>query len=246
MAEFSQTFLEEYQRQTVNLTAEAVVAWALSTFTVGRIALASSFSAEDQVLTQMLVGINPKARIFTLDTGRHFEETYDVWQQSVDLWNIAYEVCVPDAKEVANLVSTPGPNSFYRSIDARKACCAVRKTRPLQKIVSTVDAWIVGLRAEQSQTRSGLSCVEWDEAHSVYRISPLCNWTESQTMDYTKNHVLPMSKLYEKGFRSIGCQPCTRASGPMDDVRLGRWWWELPEHKECGLHNRPNKTHSIQ
>jgi len=221
--------------------ARQITEWAINKFGIERIVLASSFSAEDQVLTHMLVSENPKARIFTLDTGRHFQETYDVWQKTTDHFKISYEVAFPDSKEVAHLTYKHGLNLFYNDVESRKECCTVRKTRPLQKILSTVDAWIVGLRSEQSVTRTGLSPIEWDGANKIYRISPLCNWKESEVFAYAREKALPMSVLYEKGFRSIGCAPCTRPIGPEDDVRAGRWWWEDPEHKECGLHNRPNK-----
>lgn len=223
------------------MDAEEIVAWALKTFGASKIALATSFSVEDLALTDLILKAEPCARIFTLDTGRHFQETYDVWQKSEEAFKVHYEVCFPASGEVAKLISKEGPNLFYASIENRKACCAVRKTNPLKKILATVDAWIVGLRAEQAVTRSTLEPVEWDEAHGIYRISPLYDWDEEQTFAYARTHALPVSTLYEKGFRSIGCAPCTRAIGPHDDVRAGRWWWEEPEHKECGLHNRPHR-----
>ena len=229
------------QKAVEGKDAAGILQWALAAFGIQKIALASSFSAEDQVLTHMLVNFEPRSRIFTLDTGRHFEETYDIWQRSVDTWHINYEICSPDPKELAQLISNKGPNLFYESVEARKACCAVRKTHPLRKVLSTVDAWIVGLRSEQAITRAGLAPIEWDDAHKIYRISPLYNWSEDQVFAYIKKHNIPNSVLYEKGFRSIGCAPCTRAIGPNDDVRAGRWWWEEPEHKECGLHNRIKK-----
>jgi phosphoadenosine phosphosulfate reductase len=238
--------LEAYIAETSGLKAERILLWALSTFGAKNIALASSFSAEDQALTHMAFHGDGRqsCRVFTLDTGRHFQETYDVWQKSIETWHISYEVCSPDPKELAELTASEGPNLFYESIAARKKCCAVRKIHPLQTILSTVDAWIVGLRGEQAVTRGSLAPVEWDEVHGIYRISPLYNWTEEQVFSYVHENAVPISKLHEKGFRSIGCAPCTQAIGPNDDVRAGRWWWEEPEHKECGLHNRPqhNKT----
>jgi phosphoadenosine phosphosulfate reductase len=230
--------LKSYQTEIANFDAPGILAWALSRFGLRKIALASSFSAEDQVLTHMLVNIEPRCRVFTLDTGRHFQETYDIWQKSVDTWHINYEICSPNPEELAQLIAGKGPNLFYGSVEARKACCAIRKTHPLRKVLSTVDAWIVGLRSEQAVTRSGLSPLEWDSAHGICRISPLYNWSEAQVFDYGQKHSIPISVLYEKGFRSIGCAPCTRAISPNDDVRAGRWWWEAPEHKECGLHTR--------
>jgi len=153
-------------------------------------------------------------------------------------FKIAYESAAPDAEELNTLVSEKGPNLFYGSVELRKRCCEVRKTRPFQKILSTVDAWITGLRGGQSVTRTGLAPVEWDDAHSIYRISPLYNWREEDTFTFARNHGLPVSDLYNRGYRSIGCAPCTRAIGADDDIRSGRWWWEEPEHRECGLHGR--------
>jgi phosphoadenosine phosphosulfate reductase len=230
--------ITEFKKQTNGLDAKKIVHWALETFGAGKIILASSFSAEDQVLTDLLIDKKSNGRIFTLDTGRHFEETYEIWQKSVDHWNIHYEIGSPDPSELSALVNNSGPNLFYKNVDARKACCSVRKTNPLRKILSTVDAWIVGLRSEQSVTRTGLSPVEWDDQHQIYRISPLYDWTEENVFRYARDRMLPLSKLYEKGFRSIGCAPCSRPIAPFDDIRAGRWWWEEPEHKECGLHNR--------
>ncbi len=234
----------DYREITQHMSAACLIAWALDEFGLTHIALASSFSAEDQVLTNMLVSENPRARLFTLDTGRHFQETYDVWHESTKHFNISYEVAFPDPEDVGRLTRKNGPNLFYDNVESRKSCCAVRKTRPLQKILSTVDAWIVGLRSEQSVTRTDLSPVEWDDVNKIYRISPLCNWKEADVFSYVREKSLPVSVLYEKGFRSIGCAPCTRAIGPDDDVRAGRWWWEEPEHKECGLHNRPKNINT--
>jgi len=236
--------LKAYIAQTTGFKADRILSWALSTFGAKNIAIASSFSAEDQALTHMVFRGDGRqsCRVFTLDTGRHFQETYDVWQKSEEAFKVRYEVCFPASVEVAKLISKEGPNLFYASIENRKACCAARKTNPLNKVLATVDAWIVGLRAEQAVTRSTLGPVEWDEVHGIYRISPLYNWTEEQVFTYVHENAVPISKLHERGFRSIGCAPCTRAIGPNDDVRAGRWWWEEPEHKECGLHDRPKRT----
>ncbi|HEX3018969.1 MAG TPA: phosphoadenylyl-sulfate reductase [Chitinispirillaceae bacterium] len=234
--------LEKFNIEVCNLDAAGIISWALKTFGEKRIALASSFSAEDQVLTNLLLHENPHTRIFTLDTGRHFQETYDVWQKSVEFWNFSFETASADPVELSKLLDNGGPNLFYKNIESRKACCSVRKTNPLKKILSTVDAWIVGLRSEQAVTRTGLSPVEWDQQHNIYRISPLYNWIEIDVFRYSKENALPLSELYLKGFRSIGCAPCSRSVAPFDDIRAGRWWWEEPQHKECGLHNRPKPS----
>jgi phosphoadenosine phosphosulfate reductase len=217
-------------------TPQAVIEQTLKHFGPERVALASSFGAEDQVLTHMLAGIAPGARIFTLDTGRQFQETYDTMQRSIERYSIRYEVYAPDAGDLAALTAEHGPNLFYRSLGERKACCEVRKLRPLGKALATVSAWICGLRRDQAVTREQLELVSWDGQHSVYKICPLFDWTEGQVWAYIREHEVPYNALHDRGFPSIGCAPCTRAVAPGEDVRAGRWWWEAPEHKECGLH----------
>lgn len=220
-------------------TAEEAVLQSLANFGPSRIALASSFGAEDQVLTDMLVRANPSARIFTLDTGRNFQETYDTMQRSIERYHIRYEVCAPEASEIAELIAEDGPNLFYDSVEKRKSCCEVRKMRPLRKVLSTVDAWICGLRRDQSVTRNAVELVSQDAAFNIYKICPLFDWSEDQVWEYIKQNNVPYNSLHDQGFRSIGCAPCTRAVKPGEDVRAGRWWWESPEHKECGLHRSP-------
>lgn len=215
---------------------QQVLEETLKQFGTGQVALASSFGAEDQVLTAMLAGVDRKARIFTLDTGRQFQETYDTQQHSVDRYGITYEVYAPEAADVAELVAKRGPNLFYNSIADRKRCCEIRKIRPLRKALSTVKAWICGLRREQAVTRQSVELVAWDDDHGIYKICPLFDWTEAQVWQYIREHNVPYNGLHDRGFPSIGCAPCTRAVQPGEDVRAGRWWWEAPEHKECGLH----------
>jgi phosphoadenosine phosphosulfate reductase len=229
--------LSEFQLSTHS--AEEAVQQSLEKFGPARIALASSFGAEDQVLTDMLVRINPAARIFTLDTGRVFQETYDTMQRSMERYHIGYEVCVPEAADVAALIAKDGPNLFYASVENRKACCNVRKMKPLRKVLGTVDAWICGLRRDQSVTRTEVELVSWDAEFGIYKICPLFDWSEEQVWDYIKKNNVPYNALHDQGFPSIGCAPCTRAVGPGEDIRSGRWWWESPEHKECGLHRSP-------
>jgi phosphoadenosine phosphosulfate reductase len=219
--------------------AQQALQQSLEKFGPSRIALASSFGAEDQVLTDMLVRVNPAARIFTLDTGRMFQETYDAMQRSIDRYNIAFEVYAPEAADIAALIAKDGPNLFYSSVENRKACCNVRKLRPLRKVLGTVDAWICGLRREQSMTRTAVELVSWDAEFGIYKICPLFDWSEAQVWDYIKQNNVPYNALHDRGFPSIGCAPCTRAVHPGEDIRGGRWWCESPEHKECGLHKSP-------
>ena len=221
--------------ETSELDPEQLLRYATDRF-ADKIALASSFGAEDQVLTDMLCKVCDSPRIFTLDTGRLPQETYDVMAATRQRYGIRIEVLFPDREQVEDMVNTHGPNLFYESIEARKRCCHVRKVEPLKRKLSTLRAWICGLRAEQALTRTGLQRIEWDETFGLLKISPLADWTTEQVWNYIRNNDVPYNKLHDQGYPSIGCAPCTRAIGPHDDIRSGRWWWEQPERKECGLH----------
>ena len=201
-----------------------------------RVALASSLGAEDQVLTDMILSIKPDARIFVLDTGRLHPETYDLMAATIKKYHMCYEVFFPDARDVEEMESECGPNLFYESTENRKRCCNVRKVKPLRRVLSTLDAWITGLRREQAVTRGSVEKVEWDEGNGLIKISPLADWSEKDVWEYIKAHAIPYNKLHDEGYPSIGCAPCTRAIKPGEDLRAGRWWWETPEQKECGLH----------
>jgi len=201
-------------------------------------ALSSSLSYEDQVLTDMIVKIRKDTRIFTLDTGRQFPETYDVIDRTNMQYGIKIEVFFPDFKEVQKMVREHGINLFYESADLRHLCCNIRKVEPLKRALKGVEVWISGLRRSQSVTRSSMHMVEYDHSDNVLKLNPLILWSEEQVMDYIRQNGVPYNKLQDKGFPSIGCQPCTRAVKPGDDIRSGRWWWEDPEHRECGLHLR--------
>lgn len=203
-----------------------------------KIALSSSLGAEDQVLTDMLLKIEPNARIFTLDTGRLFAETYDLIDRTSRKYKKKIEVLFPDYKKVEAMVSTKGINLFYESIQNRKECCHIRKIEPLQRAFAGLDAWICGLRASQAVTRKDIDVIEWDANNKLVKVNPLARWTEEQVWEYIHENRVPYNVLHEKGFPSIGCQPCTRAVAKGEDVRAGRWWWENPDTKECGLHKR--------
>ena len=202
----------------------------------GKVALGSSLGAEDQVLTDMLVKADKSVNIFTLDTGRMFPETYSVLDETNKKYEININVFFPDRQEVEKMVAEKGINLFYNSIENRKLCCKVRKTQPLKRALQGVDVWFTGLRKDQSVTRFFTQLVEWDEGHQLLKVNPLLSWTEKQVWAYIKENNIPYNQLHDKGFPSIGCQPCTRAIEKGEDVRAGRWWWEAPEHKECGLH----------
>ncbi|MCD8264172.1 MAG: phosphoadenylyl-sulfate reductase [Tannerellaceae bacterium] len=202
----------------------------------GKIALASSLGLEDQVLTDMVCRIDPATRIFTLDTGRLFPETYRLIERTNSRYKIRMEVFFPKAEKVQQYVQANGVNGFYYSIDQRKACCQVRKLEPLQRAFEGLEVWICGLRHEQAVTRRNLGMVEWDTANRLIKLNPLIHFSGQEVWEYIKEKNVPYNTLHEKGYPSIGCQPCTRAIQPGDDIRAGRWWWENPEHKECGLH----------
>ena len=203
-----------------------------------KIAFATSMGAEDQILTHIIAGIDPKTRIITLDTGRLFPETIDLIETTNSRYNINIKVFFPDAGQVESMVNTKGINLFYASIENRKECCHIRKILPLTRAMNGTDAWISGLRSEQSVTRNDLKLLEWDKNFNLVKINPLRSWSEEQVWEYIHTHNIPYNKLHDKNYPSIGCQPCTRAVNSGDDIRAGRWWWEQPEHKECGLHKK--------
>ena len=205
----------------------------------GRIAFASSLGAEDQVLTHMIREIAPDAKIFTLDTGRMFQETYDLIDRTNARYKMKMEIYFPDYKQVENMVNDKGMNLFYESVENRKLCCHIRKIEPLHRALEGSDIWITGLRKEQSVTRNNNNLLELDENnHGRLKLNPLINWSEDEVWDFINKHKVPYNTLHDQGFPSIGCLPCTRAVQPGEDVRAGRWWWEMPEHKECGLHQK--------
>lgn len=204
----------------------------------GRIALSTSMGAEDQVITDMVLGLDKSARIFTLDTGRLFPETYNLIDQTKNKYNVDIEVFFPQRDAVEKMVTGKGMNLFYKSIENRKLCCGVRKVEPLMRAFQNLDAWICGLRKDQSVSRFFSKLVEWDEQNGLIKINPLIDWREEDVWDYIKENDVPYNGLHERGFSSIGCQPCTRAIKPGEDFKAGRWWWEEEEHKECGLHKR--------
>lgn len=232
----SELHLKQLNQEYAEKSPEEVIRYIVETMGVSKIALASSLSIEDQVLTHMLLKINPEARIFFIDTGRHFQKTYDLMEETMRRYRFHYEVYAPETGALEQAVSKYGPNFFYESIELRKKCCEIRKVQPLQRVLRTVDGWICGLRREQSLTRQEIEVFEWDQGHSIYKINPIAFWTEEQVWEYIKKENVPYNSLYRNGFPSIGCQPCTRAVKPGEDVRSGRWWWEDPDKKECGLH----------
>ena len=202
-----------------------------------KVTFSSSLSAEDQVITDIIFRNHLNVEVFTLDTGRIFPETYSTLQKTLDKYNKQIKVYFPDASEVENLLNEKGPFSFYLSTDNRKECCEIRKVKPLKRALTGKTIWITGIRAEHSPNRTVMSKIEWDEANQITKIHPLLNWSNEQVWQYIKEHNVPYNVLHDKGFISIGCQPCTRAINSGEDFRAGRWWWEDASKKECGLHN---------
>lgn len=206
-----------------------------------KIALASSLGAEDQVLTDIILKIKPDARIFILDTGRLPQETYATLTANRRYFGRGFEVYFPDTAAVEAMESEHGPDLFYESIANRHRCCEIRKVKPLQRVLGTLDVWITGLRREQAVTRTDLRRIEWDESNGLIKLNPLADWNTEQVWSYIRSRQIPVNPLHESNYPSIGCAPCTRAINPGEDLRAGRWWWEEPEHKECGLHIRDGK-----
>jgi len=202
-----------------------------------KIALASSLGPEDQVLTDMILKINPNARIFMIDTGRLNQETYDVAVETMKRYSMHYEIYFPKNIDVEVMENLYGPNLFYDSIEMRKYCCQIRKIEPFKRALKNHDVWITGLRREQAVTRINIDKIEWDDTNKLIKLNPLTEWTADMIWNYIKEHKVPYNKLHDMNYPSIGCAPCTRAVKNGENIRSGRWWWEAPEHKECGLHN---------
>jgi phosphoadenosine phosphosulfate reductase len=199
--------------------------------------LASSFSAEDMALIHMACSIREQPRVFTLDTGRLFEETYSIMEEARKRYPIQLEVHTPDRNDLESLLREKGFFSFYESIENRKECCRIRKVIPLKRALLSYRGWATGLRTAQSQTRFKLAPFELDTVHGdLLKINPLHAWSDHDLWSFIRENNIPYNRLHDAGFPSIGCAPCTRAVQPGEDIRTGRWWWELPEHKECGLH----------
>ncbi len=197
---------------------------------------ANSLGAEDMVLTDLIVKTQLPIDIFSLDTGRLKTETYDLMDAVDSHYGLKLKIYFPQAEEVESYVRHHGINAFYESVTLRKACCYARKVEPLRRALAGKRAWITGLRAQQAATRDGLPLHEYDADNGLEKFNPLAEWNEKEVWAYIKQHGVPYNALHEKFYPSIGCAPCTRAISPGEDIRAGRWWWESPESKECGLH----------
>ncbi len=216
--------------------ANAVLEVALRHFGA-RVALASSFSMEDNILIDMILKIDSDARILALDTGRLNEETHECAERIRHKYGCKIEWFFPDSDAVEELVRTKGSCSFKESIENRKECCLIRKVLPLERALNGLHAWVTGQRRQQSSTRQELQVLELDQSHGgILKINPLALWTSDQVKDYVETNNVPYNRLYDQGYQSIGCAPCTRAPWEGEDERAGRWWWEDSAHKECGIH----------
>jgi phosphoadenosine phosphosulfate reductase len=200
------------------------------------VTFSTSFSYEDQVITDLISKSNADLSIFTLDTGRQFNETYSTWSRTIEKYSLKINAFYPDETELKEFVTKNGPNAFYESVDLRKSCCYIRKVVPLKKALQGMAVWVTGLRAQHSPDRSDLQLLEWDESNQVIKYNPLLHWTTEEVRSYIDENNIPYNSLHDKGFVSIGCAPCTRATRPGEDFRAGRWWWEDAGKKECGLH----------
>lgn len=198
--------------------------------------LATSYGAEDMVLMDLIAKFAPEIGIFTLDTGRLPKETYDLMQQVKKRYQLEVEVFYPDTLSIEQFVTHNGPNAFYDSVEMRKQCCGIRKVAPLNRALAGKKAWLTGMRRSQSVTRNELPVSEWDADHELQKFSPLTDWSNGEVWKYIRAFDVPFNELHDQGYASIGCAPCTRAITPGEDIRAGRWWWENPETKECGLH----------
>ncbi|MEO8565480.1 MAG: phosphoadenylyl-sulfate reductase [Betaproteobacteria bacterium] len=203
------------------------------------VALASSFGAEDMVLIDLVARHALPIEILTLDTGRLPDETHLQIDRVRERYGLPIHVLHPDTVALEAFVATNGSNAFYRSIELRRACCAIRKSIPLARGLAGMRGWITGQRRAQSITRADLAVEELDAERGIPKFNPLADWSETDVWHYLRSNAVPYHPLHDQGYPSIGCAPCTRPIEPGEDLRAGRWWWEQPEHRECGLHRRP-------
>ena len=215
--------------------------WLAQQF-AGAITFSTSFGLEDQVISHFIFSHQLPVSVFTLDTGRNFQETYSTWARTLEKYQQPITTFFPDSSAVSQLLDTKGPNSFYDSVENRKECCHIRKVEPLNRALQGIQIWITGIRAEQSPNRHDMSALEWDESRQLIKFHPLFDWTFEEVRDFVREHKIPYNPLHDKGFVSIGCAPCTRGIQPGDDFRAGRWWWEGASKKECGLHFQETNT----
>jgi phosphoadenosine phosphosulfate reductase len=215
---------------------QEIIAWALETFG-DRVSICTSFQADGMAILDMAWRINPQVRVFTIDTGRLPQETYDFMEEVRQRYGVSIDVYLPEHREVEVMVRRHGVNLFYQAVPLRLACCDIRKVRPLRRALDNLDAWITGLRRDQWASRANIRKVEIDHDHGgLMKVNPLADWMEEEVQDYLREHDVPLHPLYAKGYSTVSCAPCTRAVAPGADARSGRWWWEVNAPKECGMH----------
>jgi phosphoadenosine phosphosulfate reductase len=232
----SATITKTLSAKTEDFSIEETLAFLANEYK-DKVVFSTSFGQEDQVITALIAKNDLPITIFTLDTGRLFQETYDVFHKTLKKYKKEIKVCFPEASAVEKLLEAKGPNSFYESVENRKECCFIRKVAPLTKALKGNAIWITGLRAEQSENRNDLNLFEYDAHFDIIKFNPLLKWSLKEVEDYLDKNNVPQNALHKQGFVSIGCAPCTRAITPEEDIRAGRWWWES-SHKECGLHQK--------
>jgi phosphoadenosine phosphosulfate reductase len=230
----------QLDRETAGLSIQDSLRYLSSRFQ-GDIVFSTSFGQEDQIISDMIFSADLPVLVFTLDTGRHFEETYKLMNQTLAKYNKKIKVSFPDTDQVEKLMTQKGPFSFYESVENRRECCQIRKVEPLQKILRQSSCWITGLRAGQSDARQEHKRIEYDTVNQVIKYNPLIDWSVKQVNDYLRLNHVPYNVLHDRGFLSIGCAPCTRTVAPGEDIRSGRWWWENNTSKECGLHHNDER-----
>lgn len=231
-----QADLEEIEAALQGLDPVGAIAWLVLRFP-GQVTFSTSFGWEDQVITDMIFSARLPVRVFTLETGRLFPETYYVWNRTLENYSQPITAYYPDTAALEEMISTKGPGSFYTSVENRQECCRIRKIGPLNRALQGNRCWITGIRAGQSLNRTGLNQLEWDEQHQLLKFHPLFDWSLEEVKAYIRQHNVVYNPLHDKGFPSIGCAPCTRAVREGEDFRAGRWWWEDQSKKECGLHS---------
>lgn len=232
----SKAIVETLLEKTKDFSIEETLSFLANEYQE-KVVFSTSFGQEDQVITALIAKNDLPITIFTLDTGRLFQETYDVFHKTLKKYKKEIKVCFPEAASVEKLLEEKGPNSFYDSVENRKECCFIRKVVPLTKALKGNSIWITGLRAEQSENRNDLAIFEYDAHFDIIKFNPLLKWTLVEVQKYIDDNNVPQNTLHKKGFVSIGCAPCTRAILPGEDIRAGRWSWES-SHKECGLHQK--------
>ena len=227
---------EELLKQTSGLGPVEALTFIALQFP-GEVIFSSSFGWEDQVISHIIFSNNLPIKVFTLETGRLFPETYYVWNRTLEKYNKPIYAYYPNHDLVEAMVSAKGPSSFYESVENRKECCAIRKVEPLKRALKGNKCWITGIRADQSANRDHMHHVEWDENNQIIKFHPIFEWDLEKVKEYINEYNIPYNPLHDKGFPSIGCAPCTRAVQAGEDFRAGRWWWEDQDKKECGLHS---------